>query len=91
VNRPAGQEELGLAPVQYGGLFSENFLRTRLPEWPEFEQLDCGELLTQVRAIWEREGPTLSEANEAQVEEHFVRIPTPGSGAGLRSGRRQAA
>ena len=72
MSEPAGQEELGFAPVQYGGLFSENFLRTRLPEWPEFEQLDCGELLAQVRAIWEREGATLPGANEAQVEEHFV-------------------
>lgn len=69
---PARQDELRLSPVEYGGLFSENFLETRLPEWSEYRELDCRELMDGIRLLWEREGPTLPEANEAQVEEHFV-------------------
>jgi hypothetical protein len=72
VNERASQEELSLSPVENGGLFSQNFLDNRLPQWPEYRDLDCGELLERTRAIWEREGPALAKVNEAQVEEHFV-------------------
>ncbi|MDQ3571458.1 MAG: Eco57I restriction-modification methylase domain-containing protein [Actinomycetota bacterium] len=68
----ARQYRLGLAPVEYGGLFSENFLETRLPEWAEYRELDCRELLGSIHQLWEREGPALPQHNEAQLEEHFV-------------------
>lgn len=69
---PAGQAELRLSPVDYGGLFSENFLEARLPEWREYNELDCQELMDGIRQVWEREEGGLPMANEAQVEEHFV-------------------
>lgn len=72
MNQAAGQDEFRLSPVEYGGLFSENFLETRLPDWNEYSGIDCRELMDQIRGLWEREGPTLPQANEAQVEEHFV-------------------
>ena len=58
--------------VEYGGLFSENFLETRLPEWAEYRDLDCRGIMDQIHELWDREGPSLPGANEAQVEEHFV-------------------
>jgi type I restriction-modification system DNA methylase subunit len=95
VSEPANQGELDFSPVEYGGLFSENFLETRLPQWPEWKDCDCGALMDQVRQIWEREGPSLTKANEAQVEEHFVQpildllghAWTPQAGYSTPSGR----
>ena len=59
-------------PSTYGGLFSRNFLETRLPDWAEYRDLDCGDLMEQIRQVWEQERAGLPQANEAQVEEHFV-------------------
>lgn len=72
MSEPTRQDELHLSPVEYGGLFSENFLETRLPDWTEYRELDCGELMDRIMLLWQREGSALREANEAQVEEHFV-------------------
>ena len=72
MSRPASQGELDFSPVEYGGLYSQNFLEARLSHWPEYRDLDCQKLMEAVELIWKREGPSLPEANEAQVEEHFV-------------------
>jgi len=69
---PASQGELDFLPVENGGLYSENFLEGRLPQWSEYRDCDCSKLMDEVKSLWEREGPSLPKANEAQVEEHFV-------------------
>jgi hypothetical protein len=89
------QAEFQFSPVENGGLFSENFLEHRLPQWPEYGGPDAGELLEKIQAIWEREGPALPSANEAQVEEHFIQpvlellgqVWTPQAGYSTPSGR----
>ena len=95
MSEPIGQGELSFSPVENGGLYSENFLESRLPQWSEYRDLDCRELMDGIRLIWEREGPSLPEANEAQVEEHFVQpildllghAWTPQAGYSTPSGR----
>jgi hypothetical protein len=72
VNRVSGQGRLTATPVENGGLFSEHFLENRLPEWPEYADLECRELMEAIGSIWQREREGLSGANEAQVEEHLV-------------------
>ncbi|HEX6782505.1 MAG TPA: N-6 DNA methylase [Solirubrobacterales bacterium] len=72
MSRASGQGQLTATPVENGGLFSEHFLEHRLPEWPEYSDLDCRELMEEIGATWLREREGLSEANEAQVEEHLV-------------------
>lgn len=67
-----GQAELRFSPVENGGLFSENFLKSRLPLWSDYKDLDCKQLMEDIRSIWDREGPALPGANEAQVEEHCI-------------------
>ncbi len=69
---PASQGEFDFSPVENGGLYSENFLESRLPQWPEYRDCDCGKLMDEVKSLWEQEGSALPKANEAQVEEHFV-------------------
>jgi hypothetical protein len=95
VTEPARQDELGFSAAEYGGLFSRNFLETRLPDWTEYRDLDCTELMTQVGRIWERERAGLPQMNEAQVEEHFVQpilellghVWTPQAGVSTATGR----
>jgi hypothetical protein len=72
VTDSARQQELRLSPVDYGGLFSRNFLETRLPGWADYRDLDCGAVMDEILQLWERERAGLPQANEAQVEEHFV-------------------
>ena len=56
------------------GLFSDHFLRERLPEWKEWnvnEEFECfrGSLL----ALYEAKKPILTGLNEAQTEEEFIK------------------
>lgn len=72
VTEAARTDELRVSPVEYGALFSRNFLEARLPGWPEFRDLDCRELMEAIRQLWEQERAGLPEANEAQVEDSSV-------------------
>jgi Eco57I restriction-modification methylase/N-6 DNA Methylase len=66
------QLELALGPFRNQQLFSEHFLRERLPEWPQFADLDAAGLLDELRALWEAESSGLEGANEAQTEERWI-------------------
>lgn len=72
MTEPERQLELALGPFQNRRLFSEHFLRERLPEWPEFAEFDTSERFEQLAALWERERAGLQTANEAQTEERWV-------------------
>lgn len=95
MSEPTSQGELSFSLVENGGLYSENFLESRLPQWSEYRDLDCRKLMDDISLIWEREAPSLPEANEAQVEEHFVQpildllghAWTPQAGYSTPSGR----
>lgn len=55
-------------------LFSQHFLLERVPRWPEFASLDVSSLHSELRAVWERERPTLvAGANEGLTEDRFIR------------------
>lgn len=73
MSHPRSQLELALPAIENRGLFSDHFLRNRLSRWPEFESRRFTELYASLRALWEREGASLSGANEAQTEERFVK------------------
>jgi hypothetical protein len=49
VTSAAEQLQLALGPFQNRALFSTHFLRRRLPEWPEFRDLDPMPLLNSLR------------------------------------------
>ena len=58
---------------QNRNLFPRHFLEDRLPDWPEYSQLDASELLEELGAIWERERDLLPNFNEEQTEDRFIR------------------
>jgi hypothetical protein len=63
---------VGSAPARW--LFSAHFLTERLPDWPEFAELDVSDLQARLSALWERErGAMLAAANEGQTEQRFIR------------------
>lgn len=70
-----GGDQLGLdsAAVHNLNLFSDHFLRERLPAWAEYRQPDVQGLMTKLAQLWEAERSGLAGANEAQTEERFIR------------------
>jgi hypothetical protein len=72
VTGPAQQLELALGPFRNQRLFAKHFVEERLPEWPEFAQLDARSLFDELRSLWEAEAPGLGAANEAQTEERWI-------------------
>jgi hypothetical protein len=72
VTGPAQQLELALGPFRNQRLFADHFLLERLPEWPEFANLDARELFAALRHMWEAEAAALVGANEAQTEERWI-------------------
>lgn len=72
MTEPERQLELALGPFQNRRLFSEHFLRDRLPAWPEFAELDASELFERLHDLWESEREGLLTANEAQTEERWI-------------------
>ena len=67
------QLALALGPYDNRKLFSDHFLRERLPAWPEFVAADPGSLLRDLADLWDRERSGLATANEAQTEERFIK------------------
>ncbi len=67
------QLALALGPYDNRKLFSDHFLRDRLPAWPEFVAADPASLLRDVAELWDRERLSLVSANEAQTEERFIK------------------
>jgi len=62
-------EELGLR-FQNQGLFSNHFLKARLPEWKTDEELVT--FRKELLSLYESKKPILPYLNEAQTEEEFV-------------------
>ena len=54
-------------------LFSDHFLARRLPDWPDWQELDVRELHAGLQALWASERATLAGANEGQTEERLIR------------------
>ena len=67
------QLALALGPYDNRKLFSDYFLRERLPAWPEFAAVDPASLLQDLAELWDRERLGLATANEAQTEERFIK------------------
>ena len=67
------QLALALGPYDNRKLFSDHFLRERLPAWPEFAAADPASLLQDLADLWDRERSGLATANEAQTEERFIK------------------
>lgn len=96
-----GREEqlrLALGPFQNRRLFSDHFLKERLPEWPEFAlSPDTRDLQEALNDLWRAEQRGLRQANEGQTEERWVQPVLRALGfaytvqAGVRvgTGRRQ--
>lgn len=62
----------GIGYYESRGLFSDHFLRDRLPTWREFAELDTSPLLAQLSELWGAERDALAKSNEAQTEERFI-------------------
>jgi len=78
VTGPTGDQlALALGPYDNRKLFSDHFLRERLPTWPEFAAADPGSLLHDLAELWDRERSGLATANEAQTEERFIKPVLP--------------
>ena len=64
------------APRPRGGgaksLFSEHYLRHRLPDHPEWDE-DVGQPLATLRALYEEKRSILPNLNESQTEDTFIR------------------
>lgn len=67
------QLALALGPYDNRKLFSNHFLRERLPAWPEFKAADAQSLFQSLVELWDRERTDLTTANEAQTEERFIK------------------
>lgn len=67
------QLALALGPFVNRKLFSDHFLRERLPAWPEFVEAEPAPLLHDLAELWNRERAGLALANEAQTEERFIK------------------
>lgn len=68
----SGQLQLALGPFENRALFSRHFLDQRLVDWPEFADLDAGQLLADLTELWEAERDGLASANEAQTEARLI-------------------
>jgi hypothetical protein len=74
VTPPAGDQlALALGPFVNRKLFSDHFLRERLPLWPEFADAAAAPLIDDLADLWDRERAGLTTANEAQTEERFIK------------------
>lgn len=71
----ASRDQLTLAVgrPQNRNLFPAHFLDDRLPEWPEYAELDTAELFSAINEIWERERELLPTFNEEQTEDRLIR------------------
>ena len=67
------QLRLSVGATQNRSLFPVHFLEDRLPEWPEYAELDTSDLFRVIADIWERERGLLPEFNEGQTEDRFIR------------------
>lgn len=67
------QLRLSVGATQNRNLFPVHFLEDRLPEWPEYADLDTSELFRVIAEIWERERELLPEFNEEQTEDRLIR------------------
>lgn len=67
------QLSLALGPYDNRRLFSDHFLRERLPQWPEFAAADPAPLMRDLSKLWDSERTGLATANEAQTEERFIK------------------
>lgn len=67
------QLRFAVGATQNRNLFPVHFLEQRLPEWPEYADLDCAYVLTQLKEIWDRERDLLPSFNEDQTEDRLVR------------------
>jgi hypothetical protein len=71
---PSGDQlKLAIPAIQDRNLFPVHFLQDRLPEWPEYAEMDTDELFAKLSELWEREGDLLPTFNEEQTEDRFVR------------------
>jgi hypothetical protein len=69
----ASEEQLSLEPAHANqGLFSDHFLHDRLPDWPEFANVDVAGGRSLLSDLWKGERDGLRDANEPQTEERFV-------------------
>jgi len=71
----ASRDQLTLAVggAQNRSLFPAHFLDDRLPEWPEYMELDTSALFAELRGIWDRERELLPTFNEEQTEDRLIR------------------
>jgi hypothetical protein len=67
------QLRLAVGATQNRNLFPRHFVEERLPDWPEYAELDVSPLLAVVAEIWERERELLPSFNEDQTEERLIR------------------
>jgi Eco57I restriction-modification methylase/N-6 DNA Methylase/Type I restriction enzyme R protein N terminus (HSDR_N) len=67
------QLRLSVGATQNRNLFPVHFLEDRLPEWPEYADLDTSELFRVISEIWERERELLPGFNEEQTEDRLIR------------------
>lgn len=49
------QLRLAVGATQNRNLFPTHFLEQRLPEWPEYADIDCTETLARLKEVWDRE------------------------------------
>ena len=55
------------------GLFSDHFLKARLPEWEEWQcDIELGEFRKKLVSLYESTKAILPNLNEAQTEKEFV-------------------
>jgi type I restriction-modification system DNA methylase subunit len=67
------QLALAVGASQNRNLFPDHFLEDRLPEWPEYAELDPSKLFDGLLTIWERERELLPTFNEEQTEDRLIR------------------
>lgn len=67
------QLRLAVGATQNRNLFPAHFFEDRLPDWPEYAQLETSELLNTLAALWDRERELLPTFNEEQTEDRLIR------------------
>lgn len=67
------QLQLAVGAAQNRNLFPRHFIEERLPDWPEYEELDASDLFQTLSEIWERERELLPGFNEEQTEDRLIR------------------
>jgi type I restriction-modification system DNA methylase subunit len=67
------QLSFAVGTTQNRNLFPRHFLEDRLPDWPEYAELDTTALLEDLSEVWERERDLLPTFNEEQTEDRLIR------------------